>query len=275
MNPTLGPDDLLVGDRGIGQPPRMVAVHPLLPGRRRIAEAARRLDWALIVPPLVTLAVLLWGTSAHFYVHDEAATISATTRSLPDMTRMLGHLDVVHDAYYMLVWVVVRVLGTSELAIRLPSVTAMTAAALGVTVIGRRLRSRRAGLYAGLMFASLPMVSAIGQYARSYAMVTAVAVLASYLLIRALTQPRLWPGYAVALAALGLLNLFGLLLVAAHAVMVLRVAWPGRGGAGSTDAGGMTGARGRVARWWLACSSRLRRGLARRGARLVTAGAGG
>jgi mannosyltransferase len=254
MNPTPMPADLLTGDIAIGQSPRTAAVHPPPPDRRRIAGAAGRLDWALIVPPLVTLAMLLWGTSAHYYVHDEAATISAATRSLPDMIRMLGHVDAVHSVYYTLMWVVVRVLGTSELAIRLPSMIAMTATALGVTALGRRLRSRRAGLYAGLMFATLPMVSATGQYARPYAMVTGAAVLASYLLVRALAQPRLWPWYAVALAALGLMNLFGLLLLPAHAIMVLRAVWPGSGGDGSPDAEYMTGARWRPARRWLACA---------------------
>src|SRR5215831_11881530 len=253
MHPTTVADDLLVDDGAVGQSPRAAAGHPLLPGWRRIAGVAARPDWALIVPSLVTLAMLLWGTSAHYYVHDEAATISAATRSLPDMIRMLGHLDAVHGVYYTLMWVVVRVLGTSELAIRLPSMIAMTATALGVTALGRRLRSRRAGLYAGLTFATLPMVSAIGQYGRPYAMVTGAAVLASYLLIRALTQPRLWPWYAAALAALGLLNIFGLLLLPAHAVVVLRAVWQGEGGAGSAAARYMTGARWRAARQWLAC----------------------
>src|SRR5215471_13642325 len=252
LHPTPVPDDLLVDESAIGQSPRATAVHPLLPGRRRIAGAAGRLDWALIAPPLVTLAMMLWGTSAHYYVHDEAATISAATRSLPDMIRMLGHVDAVHGVYYTLMWVVVRVLGTSELAIRLPSMIVMTATALGVTVLGRRLLSRRAGLYAGLTFATLPMVSAIGQYGRPYAMVTGAAVLASYLLIRALTRPRLWPWYAAALAALGLLNIFGLLLLPAHAVVVLRAVGQG-GGAGSADARYMMGARWRDARQWLAC----------------------
>jgi len=129
----------------------------------------------------------------------------------------------------------------------------MTATALGVTVLGRRLRSRRAGLYAGLTFATLPMVSAIGQYGRPYAMVTGAAVLASYLLIRALTRPRLWPWYAAALTALGLLNIFGLLLLPAHAVVVLRAVGQGGGGAGSADARSMMGAQWRAARQWLAC----------------------
>jgi mannosyltransferase len=47
--------------------------------------------------------------------------------------------------------------------------------------------------------------------------------LASYLLVRAVDEPgRRWlPGYGCAVAALGLLNLFGLLLLVAHAVFLL------------------------------------------------------
>ena len=128
------------------------------------------------------------------------------------------------------------VTGTGEFATRLPSVVAMAGAALGVSVIGRRLKSRRTGLCAGLVFAALPIVTQQAHDARPYAMVTGAAVLASYLLIRALAQPRLWPWYGAALAALGLLNMFGMLLVTAHAVVILRAAWLGEGGDGTPEA---------------------------------------
>jgi mannosyltransferase len=225
-----------------------ISDHPAVgPGEHSAAARSRVVpDWTVILPAAATMAVMLWGVGAHFYTHDEAATISATTRPLPDMVALLGHVDAVHGLYYTLMWVVVRVLGTSELAIRLPSAIAMTAAALGVTLIGRTLRSRRAGMYAGLTFASLPMVSQIGQYGRSYAILTALAVLASYLLIKALAQPRLWPAYAAALAALGLMNLFGLLLIPAHAIMLVRAVWPAR-------PAGMRGTAWPAVRWWLAC----------------------
>src|ERR1700761_982797 len=119
-------------------------------------RARRRPDWTLVTPPAVTLAVMLWGIAAPSYWRDESATLSATDRSIPQLLRMLGRVDAVHGLYYLLLWPVVHFAGTGEFETRLPSAIAMTAAALGIAVIARRLRSRRAGLYAGLVFAAMP-----------------------------------------------------------------------------------------------------------------------
>jgi mannosyltransferase len=137
---------------------------------------------------------------------------------------MLTNVDAVHGAYYLLMWPVVHTFGTAEIVLRLPALLAMTAAAAGVAALGRHLHSPRAGLLAGLVFAVLPQVSRYGQEGRSYAFVLACAVLASYLLVRATGEPRRrrWmAGYGCAIAALGLLNLFGLLLIAGHAIFLL------------------------------------------------------
>ncbi|MEV5721936.1 glycosyltransferase family 39 protein [Amycolatopsis mediterranei] len=125
--------------------------------------------------------------------------------------------------YYLLMWPIVHAFGTAEVVLRLHSALAMTAAAAGVAALGRRLHSPRAGLLAGLAFAVLPQVSRYGQEARSYAFVLACAVVAGYLLVRAVDEPRrrFFAGYGCALATLGLLNPFGLLLLAGHAVFLL------------------------------------------------------
>ena len=85
----------------------------------------------LLVPPLVTLAVVLWGIEGPSYIPDEAATLSAVHRSFPELLRMLLHIDAVHGPYYMFMWVVVRLGGTSELATRLPSALATVVTAAG------------------------------------------------------------------------------------------------------------------------------------------------
>ena len=210
---------------------RQVAEQPSTATRAGVGPARdvprhRAAGWVLAVPPAVTLAVMLWGITAPSYWRDESATLSATSRSLPQLLRMLGRVDVVHGAYYVLLWPVVQLLGTGEFVTRLPSAIAMAAAALGIAAIGNKLRSRRAGLYAGLVFASLPMVSIRGHDARPYAMVTAVAVLAGYLLIRAIDQPRprRFAAYGASVAALGYLHVFALLLIPAHAIMMIRAA---------------------------------------------------
>jgi mannosyltransferase len=184
-----------------------------------------------MVPALVTLTVMLWGIRKPSYTRDEAATLSAVQRSFPELLRMLAQVDAVHGAYYLAMWPVVRLAGSGELATRLPSALAMAAASAAVAGLGRRLVAPRAGLAAGLVFATLPMLSLFGQTARPYAMATALAAAASYLLVRAMRAAasgagvRGWlTGYAACLAALGYMHPFALLLVPAHAVPMAR-AW--------------------------------------------------
>ena len=86
--------------------------------------------------------------------------------------------------------------------------------------------SRRAGLAAGLTFAALPAVSWFAQDARPFAMETAAGAAASYFLVRLAGDDgrRRWAyWYAASLVALGLANVFGLLLIPAHAVTL--AAW--------------------------------------------------
>jgi mannosyltransferase len=203
----------------VGQPVERTAPRTTAHERRR----RLRLDLVLLVPALVTLVIGAWDLGRPSYWRDEAATLDAEARSVPALLRMLTNVDAVHGAYYLLMWPIVHTFGTAEVVLRLPSLLAMTAAAAGVAALGRRLHSPRAGLLAGLVFAVLPQVSRYGQEGRSYALVLACAVLASYLLVRAAGQPgRRWlAGYGCAIAALGLLNLFGLLLLAGHAVFLL------------------------------------------------------
>jgi len=185
--------------------------------------------WLPLLPAAVTLLAGLYRISGPSFSKDETATLAAVHRSFPQLIRMLGHVDVVHGAYYVLIWVVVRVLGgSSELIVRLPSALAMAAAAYVITLLGRRLVSGWAGLAAGLTFAILPSVSSYAQDAREGAALAALAAAASYCLLRAADagpaarRRRGWlAGYGVALALLGFGNLFALLLVVAHAVTLL------------------------------------------------------
>jgi mannosyltransferase len=231
------------------------------PGSRQ-ARLGRGAAWVPLIPALVTLAVVLYQIQRPSLWRDEGATLSAVHRSLPHLLQMLGHADVVHGAYYVFMWFETRAAGTSELALRFPSAVAMAVAAGFVTVLGRRLVSTRAGLAAGLVFAALPSVTWYGQNARSYALVTALATIASYLLVRATEagpgRRRRWlAGYGVALAAVGLGNIFALLLIPAHALTLAL--WARRDRAapdGATPDGATPGGAASLVRGWLvACAA--------------------
>ena len=190
------------------------------PGPRR-ARLAGGAAWMPLIPALVTLAIALYQIQRPSLWRDEGATLAAVHRSLPQLLHMLGHTDVVHGAYYVLMWFWTRAAGTSELALRFPSAVGMAVAAGVTAALGCRLVSARAGLAAGLVFAVLPSVTWYAQNARSYALVTALATIASYLLVRSMTAApgrrcRWLAGYGVCVAAMGLGNIFALLLIPAH-----------------------------------------------------------
>jgi mannosyltransferase len=181
--------------------------------------------WTLWVPAIAGFLISVVGSERPSYWRDEAATLAAIRRPLGDLVRMLGNVDAVHGAYYLMMWPVEHVLGSSPIVMRFPSAVAVAIGAALLAATGRRLISPWAGLAAGLLYAIFPAVSRYGEEARSYALVMAAAALASYMLVRVLAaEPaarRRWLiWYGASIALLGILNIFGLLLVPAHAITV-------------------------------------------------------
>jgi mannosyltransferase len=205
------------------------------PGRRWPARGWRRwLPGAACVlgPALVTLLVTGYRLGSVSLWRDEAYTIEAARRSIGQIFALLRHTDAVNSGYYLLLHPVIAAAGTSEAAVRLPSVLAMAVTAGVTAATGRRLAllaglpaPALTGAIAGLLFAAAPMVTRYGQEARSYALVAMMATIATYLLLRALagTGWRWWAGYSLAIAVAGLFNLLALLLVAAHGVTLLII----------------------------------------------------
>ena len=217
----------------------------------------RRRGWLIVAVPAAVSFVLggyqIGGASLW---RDEAYTKDAIARPFGQIFVLLGHQDAVHGAYYLLMHVVAAVLGTSAAALRFPSLCAMVIATGFVAATGRRAaalalapdagRNGRGldvpaltGLLSGLLFATAPYMTYYAQMARSYAIETMFAVIASYLLLRAWPDGRWrwWLGYAAAVALTGLFNIFGLLIVAAHGITLLL-----------TDARGQTAPGRRIGR---------------------------
>jgi mannosyltransferase len=209
-------------------PAQPVARQPL------VAGYARRLYW--LWPALLTLVLAGYRLGRPSLWADELASWGAVRLSWPDLFRLVRHVDAVIAPYYLILKAWTALAGTSPVALRLPSVLAMTVAAAMVSVLGAHLRGRWVGLLGGLAFAAVPTTSRYAQEARPYAFTILFAVLATLLLLRLLDRPGPGTGlaYALAVALLGASHLLALLLLAAHAVAARRrvatwAAWAGVG----------------------------------------------
>jgi mannosyltransferase len=202
-------------------------------GRRHVV--GRRLPgWLVVGLPIVAALVVggyrLGGASLW---RDEAYTLEVSRRSFGQIASLLLHFDAVHGPYYLGMHVVVSVLGTSEVALRLPSLIATALAAGALAALGQRLAQLSGlpmppvtGLVAGLLFVAAPQTTYYAQDARPYGLVTLFAVVATWLLIVAISSGGgwWWAGYAAAIVLTGLMSLFALLILAAHGVTLLAAA---------------------------------------------------
>ncbi|MGW4424205.1 glycosyltransferase family 39 protein [Streptosporangium sp. NPDC004631] len=186
------------------------------------------------IPAILAFTIALWRIDVPSFWRDESVSVMAATMPLGELWELLHHIDAVHALYYLLLRPFAAFDG--EFAARLPSALAVAAAAFGVAAIGRRSAAPRtgaeagmearpgaeaeAGLFAGLIYAVLPMVSRYGQEARSYALVSAVAVAATWVLLG--ERRSRYVGYGLLVALLGWFHLYALLLLPAHAVVVAR-----------------------------------------------------
>ncbi|GAU67442.1 hypothetical protein SSP35_05_00090 [Streptomyces sp. NBRC 110611] len=222
-------------------------------GARGVRAAQSTAVW--LMPSGLMLLLGAWGIRRREAIwRDEAATYDMAHRGLADLWATLQHVDVVHGAYYALMHVWFRLYDATldgdfgaAIGLRLPSVAAMTAAAAGVALLGRRLAGRRAGLFAGLTFAVIPLMQQYAQEGRSYAIVCALVVWAGYLLVRAAARPRrrLWLGYTALMLFACLLHEFACLALPAHGAAVVFARLPRR-----------------VRRAWALCAAAVLAGLA-------------
>ncbi|MDI3315669.1 MAG: glycosyltransferase family 39 protein [Mycobacterium sp.] len=206
------------------------------------APAARRRGGRLSDPAAVAaLAAVVSGAAAGrpSLWFDEGATISASaSRSLPQLWRLLGHIDAVHGLYYLLMHGWFTLFPPTEFWSRVPSCLAVATAAAGVVVFAKQFSSRTLAGCAGVLFAILPRTTWAGVEARSYALSAAAAVWLTVLLVSAARRNRLrwWLGYAVALILAVLLNINLVLLVPVHGAVIPVVARGNGPGTGKSAA---------------------------------------
>ncbi|MED5815977.1 glycosyltransferase family 39 protein [Mycolicibacterium sp. 050232] len=187
-------------DRGVGREARLDAV----------AVAA----FAVVLCALGAARPSLW--------FDEAATISAATRSVSQLWDLIGHIDAVHGLYYLGMHGWFTVFPATEFWSRLSSCLAVGGAAAGVAVLGRQFCSRTVSVCAAILFAILPRITWAGIEARSYSWSTLAAVWLTVLLVSAIRRDSAarWASYGALLVVSTVLNIFVVLMVVPHAVAV-------------------------------------------------------
>jgi mannosyltransferase len=200
------------------RPLRIARSHPL----ERVR--AGRFDPAMVA--VFAVAVSAAGAARPSLWFDEAATISASTRSVPQLWRLLHNIDAVHGLYYLVMHGWFAIFPVTEFWSRLSSCLAVGIAAAGVVVVGKQFSTRTVGVCAGVIFGILPRITWAGIEARSYALTAAAAVWLTVLVITAARRntAALWPLYTLALMMSTLLNVFAVLMVLVHAAVVAVVA---------------------------------------------------
>ncbi|WP_059018770.1 glycosyltransferase family 39 protein [Mycobacterium sp. M26] len=196
---------------------------------------ARQLD--AVAVGIFAVVVSAAGAARPSLWFDEAATISAGTRSVPELWRMLGNIDAVHGLYYLVMHGWFAIVPATEFWSRLSSSLAIGLAAAGVVVLGRQLSTRSVAVTAGVMFALLPRVTWAGIETRSYALCMVAGVWLTVLCISAIrhNQARWWAAYSALVAVGTVLNVFVVLILGVHAVLVavltdarsIRLRWGG------------------------------------------------
>lgn len=192
--------------------------------QQRVRVRVGRFDPAIVA--VFAAVVCAAGAARPSLWFDEAATISASTRSVPELWRLIQNIDAVHGVYYLAMHGWFTVFPETEFWSRLSSCLAVGIAAAGVVVVGKQFSTRTVAVCAGIVFAILPRVTWAGIEARSYALTAAAAVWLTVLVVAAARRntAALWPLYGLALAASTLLNVFVVLMVLVHAVVVPVVA---------------------------------------------------
>ena len=188
--------------------------------------------WQLAVVAAAALLIGVLGSWRPSLWNDEGVTISAASRSLPQIWELTGRIDAVHAVYYSLLSPWVDVFGASPLVVRLPSALLVAATTWVLVRLVEHWVPAREALTAGAVFAVLPRSTWMAIEARPWALATFLAVLATLLLVRWVERGR-WldlAGYALVLGLGIAVELYLVFLAAAQLVSMALLWWRRRGG---------------------------------------------
>ncbi len=162
--------------------------------------------WPLATLTLLAAALRLSTLDEQSFWLDEAFTpVSVLHSSLFATLREIPRTENTPPLWYVLVWADSRVLGTGEVALRLPSALAGIATVPVAWAIGRELAGARAALVCAALVAVNPLFAWYSQEARAYAVFVLTVALAMLCFLRAQREPT--RGHMAAFAVTGSLAL--------------------------------------------------------------------
>lgn len=158
---------------------------PAAPASSRLASW-----WPLAAITILAAALRLTTLDLQSFWYDEAFTpIHVLHASLWATLRSVVHTENTPPLWYVLAWADARVLGTGEVALRLPSALAGIATVPVAWAIGRELSGRRAAVLCAALVAVNPLFVWYSQEARAYGLFVLMAALAMLCFLRARREP--------------------------------------------------------------------------------------
>jgi hypothetical protein len=158
---------------------------------------------------------------------DEAISIHQAHMSLSGMLHNLRATDNHPPLYFLILWASVRVLGSGQLAVHVPTIIAGTLLVPAVYITGRELFDRRTGVLAGALTSLAPLLIWYSQEARPYAFFMLFATLAVWAQMRILRDGRIryWVAYGALTIALVYTHYFSIIPIAIQQVAFGAVIW--------------------------------------------------
>ena len=157
----------------------------------RITTRALPVWWPLAALTILAAALRLSTLDLQSFWYDEAFTpVHVLHPSLWATLSSVVHTENTPPLWYLIAWADSRLLGTGEIALRLPSALAGIATVPVAWAIGRELTDRRATAVAtAALVAVNPLLVWYSQEARAYALFILLAAVAMLCFLRALRQP--------------------------------------------------------------------------------------
>ncbi len=159
--------------------------------RTGLAGVLHRSDLRVVLAiTLIGLILRLAFLGSQSFWFDEIATVEILQLPFEEMVRALKSSETAPPLYYVLAWFWSRVVGSSELTLRLLSALVGTLVIPVAYMAGRELSSRRAGLIVAALAASSPLLVWYSQEARAYSLLVLLSGLSLLTFARAWRTPE-------------------------------------------------------------------------------------